>query len=112
MTTQPSDQHNAQAERRYAQRKKYRGPVEIEWGSSVLSANARDIGPHGLFVELVPPLWVGASFRARIMLNPVLLLDCTVSRVEPGRGIAVKFNISEESGKAQLESLLMSLPAV
>jgi len=84
----------------------------MEWGSAVFTANVRDIGPQGLFVELVPPLWLGATFHARIMLNPVLLLDCTVARVEPAKGIAVIFKVSEESGKAQLESLLMSLPAV
>jgi hypothetical protein len=58
------------------------------------------------------PLWVGAAFRARLILNPVLLLDCTVGRVEPGMGVAVVFEISEESGKAQMEALLVSLPAV
>ena len=71
--------------------------------------DVRDIGPRGLFVEMAPPLWVGAAFRARLIVNPVLLLDCTVARVEPGRGIAVIFEVAEESGKAQLEALLVSL---
>jgi len=63
-------------------------------------------------VELTPPLWIGASFRGRLILNPILLLDCTVARVEPGKGIGVVFEVAEEKGKAQLESLLASLPAV
>ena len=83
--------------------------IEIEWGSAVLKGTVRDIGPRGLFVELTPPLWVGAEFRARLNLNPVLSLNCTVARVEPGAGIGVIFEIPEESGKAQLEALLMSL---
>jgi hypothetical protein len=32
--------------------------------------------------------------------------------VEPGKGIGVVFEVAEENGKAQLESLLASLPAV
>ena len=84
----------------------------MEWGSALLTGEVRDIGPRGLFVELKPPLWVGAAFRARLILDPVLLLDCTVARVEPGTGIAVVFEVAEESGKSQLESLLVSLPAV
>jgi hypothetical protein len=77
-----------------------------------LTGDVRDIGPRGLFVELVPPLWVGAAFRAQLILNPVLVLNCTVARVEPGMGIAVIFEVAEDSGKAQLEALLLSLPPV
>lgn len=97
-------------ERRQFHRKSYRGKLEIEWGSATLVGTVQDIGPQGLFVELTPPLWVGATFRARLILNPVLLLNCTVRRVEPGRGIAVTFDPAEDSGKAQLSSLLAALP--
>ena len=110
MTTQPLEDTTTKSERRHFQRKKFRGTLEMEWGSTVLSAEVRDIGPGGLFVELTPPLWVGAAFRARLMVKPVLLLDCTVVRVEAGTGIAVVFEVREQSGKAQLEALLMSLP--
>jgi hypothetical protein len=109
MTTQPLEKVAVKTERRHFQRRKFRGKMEMEWGSTVLSADVRDIGPGGLFVELTPPLWVGAAFRARLMLKPVLLLDCTVVRVEPATGIAVVFEVAEERGKAQLEALLMSL---
>ena len=112
MITQPLDETAVRKERRHAQRKKYRGKIEIDWGSTVLHANVRDIGPRGLFAELMPPLWVGAAFHARLLLNPVLWLECTVARVEPGLGIAVIFTISGDAGRTQLESLLMSLPAV
>jgi len=42
----------------------------------------------------------------------VLLLDCKVKRVEPGKGIGVTFNVTETSGKAQLEALLAALPSL
>ena len=109
MTTQPLGKMIAKTERRHHQRRKFHGKLEIEWGSTVLTGAVRDIGPQGLFVKVTPPLWVGAAFRARLLLNPVLLLDCTVVRAEPGNGMGVKFEVSEESGKAQLDALLVSL---
>jgi len=112
MTIQPLEETVIRTERRHWQRRKFRGNIEIDWGSTVLNANVRDIGPQGLFVELIPPLWLGATFHARLLLDPVLLLDCKVARVEPARGIAVTFQVSADSGRAQLESLLLSLPAV
>ncbi|HEX3375262.1 MAG TPA: PilZ domain-containing protein [Candidatus Acidoferrales bacterium] len=111
MSIQPLEEKVFKTERRHWQRKKFEGNIEIDWGSTVLNANVRDIGPQGLFVDLIPPLWLGATFHARLMLNPVLLLNCTVARVDP-RGIAVTFKVSADSDKAQLESLLLSLPAV
>ena len=112
MNTQSFDPVTARTERRQFHRRKFRGKLEIEWGSAILTGDIRDIGPGGLFVELTPPLWMGAAFRARLVLNPVLLLNCTVARVEPGVGIAVVFEVAEESGRAQLEALLLSLPSL
>ena len=109
MTTQPLEKVALKTERRHSQRKKFRGMLEMEWGSAVLSGVVRDIGPRGLFVEVSPALWVGATFRARLMVKPVLALDCTVVRVEPGAGVAVTFEIPEEPGRAQLQKLLESL---
>ena len=109
MTTQLLEEAITKTERRHFLRRKYRGTLEIEWGSATLIGDVRDIGPRGLFVEMTQPLWVGAAFRARLILNPDLLLDCTVVRVEPGMGVAVIFEISEDSGKAQMEGLLVSL---
>ena len=109
MTTQPLEEPITKTDRRNFQRRKFSGKLEIEWGSAILSGDVRDIGPRGLFVELTPPLWVGATFRARLILSPVLLLNCTVARVEPRVGVAVAFEVPEDSGKAQLEALLVSL---
>jgi hypothetical protein len=99
-------------DRREFHRRKLQAEIEIEWGSATLTASVRDIGPAGLFVELTPPLWVGATFHARLLLDPVLQLDCTVRRVEPNSGFAVSFEPLGERGKAQLQSLLAALPHV
>jgi hypothetical protein len=109
MTTQPLEGRVGKPERRHFQRKKFHGKLEMEWGSAILTGEVRDIGPRGLFVELTPPLWMGARFRGRLIVNPSLILDCTVARVEPAKGFAVVFDVAEESGKEQLEALLVSL---
>jgi len=108
MIAQPF-REGANAERRHSQRREFHGNLEIDWGSTVLKGMVRDISPRGLFVELEAPLWVGATFRARLKLNPVLPLECTVARVEPRDGFAVVFEVAEGSGKAQLDVLLTSL---
>lgn len=109
MTTQPLEEAPPRAERRDCPRKKLRVSIEIEWGAAVLTGTVRDIGVTGLFVELTPPLWIGAAFRARLIVNPVVVLDCTVVRVEPNAGMAVRYEVPEDGGKAQLEKLLVSL---
>ena len=109
MNTRPLGETPDKSERRDFQRRKFQGNLDIEWGSAILKGTVRDIGPRGLFVEMSPPLWIGAAFRARLNLNPELWLDCTVARVEPGAGIGVAFEIREEGARAQFEALLMSL---
>src|ERR1700687_11601 len=101
MTTEPPDDAPAGPERREFNRRRLIGTLEIEWGSSTLTALVRDIGPHGLFVELTPPLWVGATFVARLLKDPPLALNCQGRRVEPGRVIAAAFERPEDSGKAK-----------
>ena len=110
MTTEPPVDASDGTERRQFNRCKLVGTIEIEWGSSTLTGLVRDIGPKGLFIELAPPLWMGATFIARLIIEPPLQLNCTVRRVEPGMGFAVAFELAEESGKAQLEELLAQLP--
>ncbi len=110
MTSEPQERAPDRVERRLFNRRKFRGTIEIEWGSSVLKGLVRDIDPQGLFVELSPPLWVGARFSSRLVLEPPIQMNCTVRRVEPETGFAVTFDPPEESGKAQLETLLATLP--
>jgi hypothetical protein len=112
MMTEPPVNAHVETERREFNRRKFSGTIEIEWGSTTLTGLVRDVGPKGMFIELSPPLWVGATFFARLVVEPPLQLNCTVRRVEPGTGIAVTFELPEESGKAQLEKLLAQLPKV
>jgi hypothetical protein len=110
MSEQSSDEATDKTERRQFHRKKFQGTLEMEWGSAVLNGMVRDIGPRGLFVEIRPPLWLGATFRARLLLEPALELDCRVVRIEPENGNATVFEIPEEDSKARFEALLKSLP--
>jgi hypothetical protein len=110
MTTQKAVNTPLQADRRKYQRRVYQGTLEIEWGSSVLTGTLRDIGPRGLFVNMDSPLWIGAAFSARLLLEPILTLRCMVRRVEPGVGIGVVFEELTGSGKLQLDKLLDTLP--
>jgi|SRR5215472_14089637 len=107
MATEPQEEPRAKAERRNSPRKRIQVRIEIEWGAAVLTGTVRDIGVRGLFVELIPPLWMGATFRARLAVSPALDLDCTVVRVEPSAGMAVTYEVPEESNKGQLEKLLV-----
>lgn len=111
MATQPQEETPAKAERRNSPRKRIQVKIEIEWGAALLTGTVRDICVRGLFVELIPPLWIGATFRARLVVSPVLTLDCTVVRVEPSAGMAVTYEVPEESGKDQLEKILVGLAA-
>src|ERR1039457_7237193 len=110
MTSVPPTNASTGIERREFHRRKLQEVLEIEWGSSTLTGMVRDIDPQGLFVELMPPLWLGATFCARLMLNAILQLNCTVRRIESGKGNAVTFDLPEDSGKEQLKMLLATLP--
>lgn len=96
-------------ERRWAPRYTFRAGVEIEWGSAVLHANTRDISANGMFIESTDPLWVGAGFTACLSLDNPLKIDCSVKRVEPGRGMAVALTVPEEGHQRRYQDLLASL---
>ena len=97
-------------ERRIDPRRKFRGKIEIEWGSAILVGTVQDIGREGMFIELVPPLWLGATFGARLHFPPVLPVQCIVKRVVPAKGIAVTYTLSSEGDASQLQDLLARMP--
>jgi PilZ domain len=96
-------------ERRWATRYSFRAELEIEWGSAILRAKTRDISVSGMFIESNDTLWVGAGFTARLALDhrPVQM-DCSVKRVEPGRGMAVTVSVSGDQHK-RFQELIASL---
>ncbi len=63
-----------------------------------------------MFIELVPPLWLGATFGARLHLIPVLPVERTVKRVEPAKGFAVSYSFSSEGDTSQLNDLHARMP--
>ncbi len=98
-----------QLERRWAPRYSFRADLEIEWGSAVLRGNTRDISANGMFIEAADPLWVGAGFTARMNLARPVILDCSVKRVEPGKGMGVSVALPESESQKLYQDLLSSL---
>lgn len=98
-------------DRRRAPRFPYQAHLEIEWGSARLTARTRDISAGGMFIVSEDVLWVGAGFRARFGVERPLLLDCSVKRVEPGRGMGVTISLPEEQSQQHFQDLLAKLAA-
>ena len=96
-------------ERRWATRYSFRADLEIEWGSAVLRGSTRDISASGMFIEAIDPLWVGAGFAARLTLPTPVRLECSVKRVEPGRGMGVSIAATEGESQKLFNELLSSL---
>ncbi len=103
------DQPARRLERRWAPRYSFRADLEIEWGSAVLRGSTRDISANGMFIEAPDTLWVGAGFTARLNLSQTVKLDCSVKRVEPGRGMGVAVAPSEPESQKLFHDLLSSL---
>ena len=104
-----ADYLSRRLERRWAPRYAFRAGLEIEWGSTVLRGNTRDISSNGMFIEVPDTLWVGAGFIARLHLPQPVKLDCMVKRVEPGLGMGVSVALSENESHKAYRELLSSL---
>jgi hypothetical protein len=52
---------------------------------------------------------VGAGFTARLALDRPVQMNCSVKRVEPGRGMAVSVTVSEEQHQQRYQDLIASL---
>lgn len=94
------------AERRRFVRYPFGCPVQIQYGSQVLQARTRLISIGGMFVEHPEPLWVGASFSAKLLLPDTIAVDCVVRVVEAGQGMGVEFVELSPEARAQLEELV------
>lgn len=98
-----------QPERRKFPRYPIQFDVELQWGFEVLPALITDISLAGMFIATNNPLWVGASFTARVALAEPLELHCVVRRVLPGKGMGVLFvDVAEESRK-RLDALIKTV---
>lgn len=103
------DQPPRRLERRWAPRYSFRADLEIEWGSALLRASTRDISYNGMFIESQDPLWLGAGFTAHLALERPVKLDCSVKRIEPGRGMGVSVTVPETHHEQDFRNLLASL---
>lgn len=103
------EQTTRRLERRRAARFLCAVDLELEWGSALLRGRVRDISASGAFIELPDPLWVGAGFSARLVLQRPVQIDCFVRRVEPGRGMGVSVAVSHPESKEHFEALLQEL---
>ena len=106
-----ADHPSRRNERRWAPRYSFSADLEIEWGSAVLRAKTRDISANGMFIESADTLWIGAGFSAHLALDHPVKIDCSVKRVEPGRGMAVAVTVSEQPHHERYQNLLASLSA-
>jgi len=103
------DQVMRRFERRWAPRYSFHADLEIEWGSTVLRARTRDVSANGMFIESVDPLWVGAGFSAQLTLDRPVRINCSVKRVEPGRGMGVSISIAEDQNSERYQELINGL---
>ena len=81
----------------------------MEWGSALLRGRIRDISASGMFIESSDPLWVGAGFSARLVIDRPVQIDCFVRRVEPGRGMGVTVTVPRPENRRNYEELLKTL---
>jgi len=100
------DQGVRRFERRWAPRYRFHADLEIEWGSSVMRARTRDVSANGMFIESLDPLWVGAGFSAQLTLDQPVRLNCSVKRVEPGRGMGVSISLAEDQHSQRYQELI------
>lgn len=80
--------------------------IRICWGSLSFGARTRNISERGLYVETSIPLWIGASFTADLMLQPPLLVTCSVTRSEPNQHIGVEVGFLDEETQERCFSLV------
>jgi hypothetical protein len=62
-----------------------------------------------MFIESPDPLWVGAGFSACLTLDRPVRLNCSVKRVEPGRGMGVSIALAEDQRQETLQELINHL---
>ena len=96
-------------ERRKYPRYGFQTDAEIEWGSTTFRALVTDLSEAGMFIVATNPLWVGAMFSARLLLDQPVGIECAVRRVLPGKGMGVEFIKLSDEARARLQKLLGQL---
>ena len=83
--------------------------IQIYWGSVSFEARTCNASQSGLFIETTTPLWIGATFSAELMVEPRLILNCRVVRIEPNRGMGVEISFPEQESESRFVSLIADL---
>lgn len=83
--------------------------MKITWGEVTLEVTLRDISASGMYLETSEPLWARAQFSAQLMLPESIRVECTVRRVDPGRGMVVEFTELTQEAKMNLTHLIWKL---
>ena len=98
--------------KRRSPRYTFRARLDVEWGSTALRAEVCDLSREGMQLSMPQPLWIGATFKARMALAEPLEVDCVVRRVLPGQGMGVEFVAVPQASHDRLASLLDELATV
>lgn len=97
------------SERRRHKRYPCKATVRITWGEVALEATLRDISMSGMYLETPEPLWARAQFSAQIMLPESIRVECSVRRVDAGKGMVVEFTDLTQEAKMNLTHLIWKL---
>jgi hypothetical protein len=87
----------------------YDAVVEIGWGSTIIHARVKDMSITGLFLEIAQPLWIGATFAAKMILQPPIQMTCKVIRIVPNRGMGVEITSMASEDSKRFSRLLNAL---
>jgi hypothetical protein len=96
-------------ERRRFPRYGFQADVEIEFEGKMLRSFLTDVSVGGLFIIAANPLWVGASFKIRVLLGEPIQATCTVRRVVVGRGMGCTFDVMAAEDRERLDKLIAAL---
>lgn len=88
---------------------KFNAPLEIEWGAITFQVDISDISANGMFIETTNPFWIGATFSATLRVRPALQMYCTVHRIEPNRGMAVRVAFANKESDERFVELVDKL---
>ncbi len=101
------DEALAPSERRQTDRKKLIVNVEFEGGDATGIANTRDIGIGGLYMATNAKFEQGQTIKLRLTLGGKdTEFDGTVTYIDEGQGVGVRFNNLSEDEEAILKKEL------
>lgn len=96
-------------EKRRFPRYGFQADVDIEIEGKAFRAFMTDISAEGMFVVATNPLWVGATFIARLQVADSIRVKCVVRRVMVGRGMGVMFQELSPQDRESLDKILAGL---